>query len=118
MIRQKAVSAVRMHSPSSRFHSCMPVAQLVERRSPKPQVGGSIPSRHATFFFASLAELVNALASEVSAHWVCRFESDERHHDFLAALLAELADALDLGSSAFGYAGSTPAESTIFSAGR
>lgn len=27
---------------------CVPVAQLVERWSPKPQVGGSSPSRRAT----------------------------------------------------------------------
>ena len=35
---------------SARYVISMRVAQLVERRSPKPQVGGSIPSAHATFF--------------------------------------------------------------------
>ena len=36
---------------------CMSVAQLVEHWSPKPAVGGSIPSRHV---YAPMAELADA----------------------------------------------------------
>ena len=33
-----------------KFMNLRPVAQLAERRSPKPQVGGSIPSWPASFW--------------------------------------------------------------------
>jgi|GEM_PF-6988410 hypothetical protein len=36
------------------------IAQLVEQRSPKPQVGGSIPSRRASFGTGGVAEWSNA----------------------------------------------------------
>ena len=84
---------------SSDLFFCMPVAQLAEQRSPKPQVGGSIPSRHANLnlkhltHHASLAKVVNALSSEGSTVMACRFESDGRHQlstHGLSALRAEI----------------------------
>ena len=43
------VSSMEMIRTQVKFMNLRPVAQLAERRSPKPQVGGSIPSWPARY---------------------------------------------------------------------
>ena len=45
-----------------------PVAQLAEQRSPKPQVGGSIPSWPATYRWQNLLGIYMAAKAEVTAN--------------------------------------------------
>ena len=50
VIEGAQVSSMEMIRTPVKFMNLRPVAQLAERRSPKPQVGGSIPSWPASFW--------------------------------------------------------------------
>ena len=50
VIEGAQVSSMEMIRTPVKFMKLRPVAQLAERRSPKPQVGGSIPSWPARFW--------------------------------------------------------------------
>ncbi len=95
-----------------------PIAQWIERRTSDPLVAGSTPARRAMYYFigGSLAQLVeqrtlNPWVAGSSPAGPTIFYDDETEE---SARVAELEDALDLGSSGETHAGSSPALRTIF----